>query len=304
MTTTAPALRLPAGVLVGRFEPGSDAWHTARREGIGGSEISAILGLSPYESAFSLWHRKQGLVTPVEQTNAMYWGHQLEPVVCAEYARRHPDQQVIEAGTYHGTGRPWQIVNPDRFLVTAEGAVEVLEAKTSQNSDEWGTEGTDEVPVYYRAQVRWYLDALGLRRARIAVLISGSDYREYTVDQDPADAQLMRDRAEAFVTSLRTGARPPIDGHEATYRAIRQIPDALDDVDIEIDPALRNRYFAALDAAKTVEEEKRHAAGLVLDLIGTGHRAVVAGQRVATRTVRPDGTTKALQPARNRENLT
>lgn len=295
--TTAPAL--PAGELIGHFEPGTPAWHAARAQGIGGSEIAAVLGISPFESRFSLWHRKAGLIAPVQENGEMYWGKKLEPPICDEYALRHPDQHIVPAGTYCGTGRPWQIVNPDRLALCPDGTVEVVEAKTSRDAEGWGDEDTDEVPVYYRAQVRWYLDALGLHRARIAVLVSGSDYREYTVEHDPAEAALMREKATAFLASVRDNIRPDIDGHAATYQAIKELPDGLDDVDVDITPDLRDSYFAALDAAKAAEAEKRRLSGLLLDEIGTGRRAVVGPQKVATRTVR-DGRTYSLQPARNR----
>ena len=299
MTTTLPPL--PAGQLVGWFEPGSPDWHAARANGIGGSEISAVIGLSPFESRFSLWHRKAGLVAPVQESNEMYWGKKLEPAVCAEFEVRNPGWQALVAPTFHGTGRPWQIVNPDRITVGPDGEVHLVEAKTSRDAEGWGEEGTDQVPVYYRAQCRWYLDGLGLQRCRLIVLISGSDYREYLIEADPAEAQMMRDRAAAFLTTVHRQERPPIDGHEATYRVVKELPDAMDDVDIEIAEALRDRYWAALDACKTAEAEKRAAAGLVLDDIGTGRRAVVGRQKVATRIAKPDGSTKSLQPARNRE---
>ena len=80
-----------------------------------------------------------------------------------------------------------------------------------------------------------------------------------------------------------------------------ELQGRFNDIDVDIPPALRDRYFAALDAAKAAEEEKRAASGLVLDLIGAGRRAVVGPHRVATRTVR-DGKTYSLQPARSRGN--
>ncbi|WUH94603.1 YqaJ viral recombinase family protein [Streptomyces sp. NBC_00433] len=292
---------LPAGQLVGWFEPGSDDWHAARAQGIGGSEISAVIGLSPFESRFSLWHRKSGLVAPVQESNEMYWGKKLEPAVCDEFQVRNPGWQALVAPTFHGTGRPWQIVNPDRIGVGPNGEIHLIEAKTSRDAEGWGEEGTDEVPVYYRAQCRWYLDGLGLQRCRLIVLISGSDYREYLVEADPAEAHMMRDRAEEFLRSVHAGERPPIDGHAATYQVVKELPDSVDDVDIEIAEALRDRYFTALDACKQAETEKRAAAGLVLDEIGTARRAVVGKQRIATRIPKPDGSTKSLQPARNRE---
>lgn len=290
----------PAGVLVGSFEPGSAEWHQARANGIGGSEISAVLGISPYESYFSLWHRKKGLIAPVEENEQMRWGKRLEAPIVDEFADLHPEIVVLPSATYHATGRPWHVVNPDRLAINADGEMEVIEVKTSRDAEGWGEEDTDQIPVYYKAQARWYLDALGIRRARVIVLISGSDYREYTVEHDEADAAMMRARAEQFMQSLRDNLRPSIDGHDATYQAIKELPDGLDDVDIQITPDLRAQYFQALADFENAKTAKQLAAGLVLDQIGTGRRAVVGLDKVATRTVR-NGKTYALQPARNRE---
>jgi putative phage-type endonuclease len=78
---TAPAIARPT--VIGYFEPGSAEWHAARRNGVGGSEIAAVMGLSPYESRFSLWHRKQGMVNPVDENPQMYWGKLLDPPFAA-----------------------------------------------------------------------------------------------------------------------------------------------------------------------------------------------------------------------------
>ncbi|MEU0355694.1 YqaJ viral recombinase family protein [Streptomyces cyaneofuscatus] len=297
MTTTQPAP--PTGRLLGHFKPGTPEWHAARANGIGGSEIAAVLGISPHESRFSLWHRKQGNISPVDESPQMYWGKRHEPTICDEFTLRHPELFVLPSGTYAADDTPWWIVNPDRLGFTADGDLEVIEAKTAYDDHEWGDEGTDQIPVHYKAQVRWYCHALGARRARVAVLIGLSDYREYIVEPDPADTDLMRTAAKAFMDSLGAGVAPPIDGHTATYQAVKEIPDGMEDVDVQVDQATARRYFDALAAAKAAEEEKRHASGLVLDRIGTGRRAVVGDDRIATRTVR-DGRTYSLQPARNR----
>ncbi|MDQ0809905.1 putative phage-type endonuclease [Streptomyces sp. B3I7] len=297
MTTTQPSP--PAGRLIGAFEPGSPEWHAARANGIGGSEIAAVLGLSPHESRFSLWHRKQGNIGPVSETPEMYWGKKHEPTICTEFADRHPELLVLPSGTYTADDLPWWIANPDRLGFTADGELEVIEAKTAYDDTGWGDEGTDQIPVHYKAQVRWYCRALGARRARVAVLIGLSDYREYVVEPDQADTQLMQAAGQEFMDSLAAGQAPDIDGHVATFQAVKALPEGMEDVDIDITPELRDRYFTALSAFKAAEEEKRHAAALVLNEIDTGRRAVVGKQRVATRTVR-DGKTYSLQPARNR----
>ena len=48
----------PTGVLVPRLEPGSAAWL----QRMSASKIAAVVGLSSYQSRFSLWHRMAGLV--------------------------------------------------------------------------------------------------------------------------------------------------------------------------------------------------------------------------------------------------
>jgi putative phage-type endonuclease len=300
MTTTvqAGATAAPAAgpILVGWFEPGSDAWHAARATGIGGSEIAAVLGLSPHESRFSLWHRKKGLIAPVEESEEMYWGKVHEAGICARFAKEHPDLPVTPAPTYTHPDRPWQIANPDRHA-----GPDLLEAKTSRDAEGWGEEGTDQIPVHYRAQCLHYMDVTGARRCWVAVLIAGSEYREYLVEYDEAEALILREAGARFMDDLARDVRPDIDGHSATYQAIREIPEGLDDVDVEIETALRDRFHQAQDAYWLAEDELTACKGLLLDAIDTGRRAVCEHDRVATRTVR-DGKTYQLLPARTRRN--
>ncbi|MFJ3597937.1 YqaJ viral recombinase family protein [Streptomyces sp. NPDC090126] len=305
MTTTAQAgASAPAAgpTVLGWFEPGHPDWHAARANGIGGSEIAAVMGISPHESRFSLWHRKQGLIAPVEESEEMFWGKVHEPAICRRFAQLHPEFAVDISPTYAAADRPWQIANPDRLIVPAPGAdhpVEIVEAKTARDDHGWGKASTDDIPVHYRAQALWYLDVLQVSRCHVVVLIAGSEYREYVVDYDETDALAMREAGAEFMRTIRRHERPDIDGHAATFQTIKALPEGQDDIDIEVSQADRDRYFAALDAAKAADAEKRAAAGVLLDQIGTGRRAVHDRSPVATRTVR-DGRTHSLQPARTR----
>lgn len=291
--TTAPAV---GPTVLGWFEPGSDDWHAARAQGIGGSEIAAVLGLSPYESRFSLWHRKKGLIAPVKESEEMYWGKEHEPAICRRFARNHPDLDVTPAPTYAHPDRPWQIANPDRHA-----GPDLLEAKTSRDAEGWGEEGTAQIPVHYRAQCLHYMDVLGARRCWVAVLIAGSEYREYVIDYDEDEARILREAGARFMDDLARDVRPDIDGHSATYQAVREIPEGLDPIDVEIPTVLRDRFHTAQDAYWAAEDELTACKGELLDAIGTGQRAVCERERVATRTVR-SGRTYSLMPARTRRN--
>jgi putative phage-type endonuclease len=283
----------PTGVLLGTYTPGTPEWEKARGGlCITATEIAAVLGLSPWQSRFSLWHKKAGLPTPPFESNpAVEWGNRLEDAVAQKFADEHPELQIHKTGTWRHADREWQRATPDRITTD-----EIVELKTSPFGDGWGPSGSDTFPVHYRCQVTWQQDTLGLLKpGRLAVLIGGWDYREYVIPYDEDDAKVMRDAAEEFLETVRRGERPPIDGADATYQTIRVQPEGLDDVDVEIPLEDAARYEIAQQQHKATGDELTAAKGILLDHIGTGKRAVVGDRRIAYRTVR-DGKTYSLSP--------
>ena len=280
--------------LVGTFSPGSPEWHAARAHGLGGSEIAAVLGLSPFESRYSLWHRKANLIGPVEESPEMEWGTRLEDAVAGKYRDEHRELHVLKPGTYRHVDRPWQIANPDGLswhvdLGVSEEPIGLLEVKTSPFGDNWGDAGTDEIPVHVRAQVLWYLDTFGLPFGHVVVLISGLDYREYVVEYDADEAKLLRDSAQEFLATIDAGTPPPIDDHEATYRAVREMHPDIEPVSHELSDAVARDFLSAraeLGAAKALEQKARSA---VADEMGNAHTAFWQGYKIATRQARGEG---------------
>jgi putative phage-type endonuclease len=294
--------------LIGTFAPGSPEWHAARAHGLGGSEIPAVLGLSPFESRYSLWHRKAGITGPVAESPEMEWGTRLEHAVADKYRDNNRDLIVLKSGTYRHVDRPWQIANPDGLswhvdLGVSEEPIGVLEVKTSPFGDKWGEAGTDEIPVHVRAQVLWYLDTFGLPWADVVVLISGLDYREYRVNYDAGEAQILRDAAVEFLATLDAGIAPPIDDHEATYQTVREMHPDIEPVSHELSDPVARDFLAArteLAAAKKVEQ---HARSAVADEMGNAHTAWWMGQKIATRQARGEGL-PYLVTAKNLPELT
>ena len=312
-STTSHPYTVPEGVLIGHLTPGTEAWEEARTGlTITATEIAAVVGLSPWMSRFTLWHKKAGLrVAPFEMSSPIEWGVRLEDAVALKWQEEHPGFLAAPAGTWQHREREWQRATPDRLVYpqpagefeVPDQADELLEVKTSPFGDDWGPDGAEDgVPVWYRCQAMWQMDTLGLRtRTRFGVLISGHDYREYTVEYDEAEAQILRDAAVDFLDEVRDGKRPPIDGADDTYQTIRVQPDGFDDIDVEIPPVDATRYETAQAAAKAAAAELTAAKSVVLDHIGTGKRAVVGERRIAYRIAKPDGTTKSLNPYKQKE---
>jgi putative phage-type endonuclease len=291
--TTATA---PEGVLLGTFTPGTREWNEARKGlCITATEIAAVVGLSPWQSAYELWHKKAGLPTaPFTVTPEMRWGSRFEDDVAEEFTERHPEHPLLHTGTWRHRGREWQRATPDRLWDNR-----IVEIKTAAHADEWGPNGSDIFPVHYRCQITWQQDTLGLRApARLAVLILPYDYREYVVEYDETDAQMLREAAERFLRSIRDGQPPDIDGSEHTYNTIRVQPDRYDPIDVEIPGPIASDYEVIGAQHKAIAEQYTQAKSRLLAALGTGKNAVHLGRRIAYRVANDDGTTKQLQPAR------
>lgn len=285
---------------------GTTEWHTSRSLKLGGSEVAAILGLSNYESYYSVFCRKMGIDLGDEDSEAAYWGRAKEDDVQDRFERDHPEFAMERnPGRFVRKDRRWQLASPDGILHQDGGEDVLFEAKTANESlaHQWGSSGTFDIPPGYRAQVLWYLDVMGLRRAWLAVLIGASTYREYFLDLDAdedagEDLALLLERGEHFIWCLENDIWPePGDGSEATYQAVRKVHPEIEDVQVEIDPELAGEYLAAeLDLA-AAEKRFTAARSLVLDLMGSAKHAIQEGdehrQRFACRTAR---TTRDGEP--------
>lgn len=279
----------PTGTLLPTIEPGTPDW--LRR--MSASKIAAVLGLSTYESRFSLWNRMAGYVAPEPDDDQKRRGHYLEPAIAAWFADQHPDWQVSTTDTWVAAGDDQRAASPDRLVTTNTGEVHLLECKSAAEPSEWGEPGTDQIPPGYRAQVQWQMDVLGVRICHVAVLTAYLSFQEYVVEYDPDDAAFMRQRAAEFMASLPGGAsprRPDIDGHSATYQAVRELHPDIDPVDYEVPRELAERYCGARHALKAAEVSERAARAELADAMGTAKRAVFDGDVIATRAAKSGGT--------------
>ncbi len=287
---TTPTLSTPTGRLLGSWPAGSSEWHAARQTRLGGSDMAAVFGRSPWTSPYRLWHLKAGHVTDGPATAPQERGHYLEDGIRQWWSDQHPQFDVVTGGTYVHHERDYQLANPDGILLRDNTPVGVLEVKTdSQDDDTWGAPGTDEVPLYYRTQILWYLDALGLDVAHVAVLTRNLEFRSYTVSYDPDDAAILRQRAELFLDSLLFNEPPALDEHKSTYQTVRQLHPAIDGTDTELTFEEAATYCSAKNALKVAEERERYERSVLADRMRSAKRARYLGMTIANRQCRGDG---------------
>lgn len=190
-----------------------------RRTGVGASEVAAVVGLSPYETALDVWARKTRRAGPDRETDAMMLGNLLEPVVLELYRQRVGP--VVPAGSEtlrHGRYR-FALATPDGF---AEDGARLVECKTAgpRVRDQWG-EGPDEVPAQYLVQVQWQLLVTGRERAHVAALLGGQEFRVYEIERSPLMIEQLVERVGRFWRDHVMGDVPPDPGpeHASEYLA-------------------------------------------------------------------------------------
>jgi putative phage-type endonuclease len=275
----------PSGRPIPLLVPGSAEWMAR----MSASKIAAVVGLSPYQSRYSLWMRMAGLVAQEEQSDAMSRGHYLEEPLAQWWADQHPELQVMKTGTFVHATEEWMIAAPDRLVVHPSGHVELLQCKTAADLEHWGDAGSDDVPVGYRAQVMWEMAVTGLSTCHFAVILPYLEFREYTVRFDQSEADYLMSEGRKLLDDLAAGQRPPIDEHKATYEVVRQLHPDIQDVKVDVPAELATAYVEAVAACKAAEDAKRQASALLVDHMGSAKAAYHDGRCIARRQVKAGG---------------
>lgn len=184
------------------------AWLKLRRQGIGGSDAAAILGLNPYKSPLAVYADKRGLSDDAPDTETLRQGRDFEAYVADRFAeetglRVRRCNQILQHPQY-----PWMLANVDR-LVTGERAG--LECKCVGIGNRVDFEGGAVPPTFYW-QCMHYLAVTGLDRWYLAVLPLGRWVAPYIfeITRDETQIDELTAREEAFWTDHVLAGVPPL----------------------------------------------------------------------------------------------
>ena len=139
-------------------------WLKERNKGIGGSDVAAILGKSPFATPLTIWLRKTGRGGIQKETEAMRLGTALEGFVAQRYSeetgmRVQEYDNMLHKGYLLGNVDRLVIPNGKDSAVDSNGNIiseRILECKTSSRDLVHG----DDIPVYYLTQIMHYLGLL------------------------------------------------------------------------------------------------------------------------------------------------
>ena len=166
---------------------------------------------------------------------------------------------------------------PDGWIKGARAGLEVKCA--SRRSQEWGAEGSDEIPAHYLIQVAWYMMVTDAAGWDFAVLFSGNTLEQFHVSRDPELEASMVEVASAFWHDyILKRVEPPVDETESYGRYLAK-KFSLSTGQVITNPSQEILDFTQEMRAANLEKEKweareREANNNLRALIGDAQKCI------------------------------
>ena len=201
-------------------------WLEARKDGLGASDASALLGISPWKTNVQLWEEKTGLTVPedIGDKPQVKYGNDAEPLLRAFFALDHPE--------YGLAFTPFKIIRHEKYpFITCTPDGELLEAGTDRrggleiktteimSSSGW-SRWKDRIPDEYYAQVCHQMLATGWEFVELLAQIkyttaAGEDRKEvrhYKIERADCleDITMVEQAAVRFWPFVQERRRPAL----------------------------------------------------------------------------------------------
>lgn len=256
-------------------EPDTDAWLEERRKSIGASEVAAVMGLSPFNTALDIYKSKSGIDKHFDPLLA-FVGHASEPIM-HEWVEKFSGVPVKLEPAFMARSVAFPFLHASFDRVSNDPFV-TWQFKTASA---WTGHKWDEgIPTDVRVQVQAEMLVAGTSRAAVVVWIGG---REFRLFWEPRDDRFIEEHMIPALTEfwdlVTAGTAPPV-STVAEVNEIRTEDRALELSDTAFDTLER---ITVLNSDIQAQEKERAALKVVLaQYVGSADTLTFEGQKVAT----------------------
>lgn len=278
---------------VERFKQGKKterhlAWLKSRKAGVGGSDMSTILGLNAFKTPYELWLEKTGRVEPEDISDkwAVIKGNALENELRKRFRSNHPEMLVTD-GTdkqFISREKPYLRASLDGILQKENGDFGILEIKTasSRRAGDWHDEdGNLRIPPYYLAQVEFYALVTGWTWGYVYAAIGDDEPVEIPFKADVEDMAAIDKAAADFWHFVTTGTPPQLTGGDVQKAFPEPTPDIVDESDDDDLYDLLARYESATGMLNDMKSAQKELQEQIILRIGS-HTGIKCGNLQAT----------------------
>lgn len=199
-------------------------WLKNRILGIGGSEISAVVGCNPYMDNVTLWEIKTGRRRADDISDKPYvqYGTQAEEYLRALFALDFPQYKVMyeENNSFTNDRYPFAQASLDGWLEDDKGRAGILEIKTteilrSMQKEKW----KDRLPDNYYCQILYYLAVMDadfvVLKAQLKTDFGGDiqlHTKHYHIERSEVqdDIDYLMQKGAEFWEYVKSDTRPPL----------------------------------------------------------------------------------------------
>lgn len=207
-----------------KYFPTRAEWLKNRRNGIGGSDIAAVIGANPFMSNTDLFDIKTGRKdqADISENPRVAYGVNAEELLVRLYALDHPEKQAEHLGfnSVYNDKYPWALASLDGRTVEVQNLRDgVLEIKTTEitRSDDW-EKWNGKLPQNYYCQCLFYMAVTEFAYAdlRAAIKYTSAEgdkrttIRDYHIERSEVEddiAYLMEEGAK-FWERVKKGISP------------------------------------------------------------------------------------------------
>ena len=275
-----------------------EEWLDWRRKGIGGSDISSLLGLNPWRSPLALYYDKVGENEDEEESIAMELGKELEPFLRQKFEKWMTDNEglVIEVEEepfmMQHPEFEWALANIDGKFEHSEKGLCGLELKTTNEFARKDWED-DELPVYYFLQIQWYMGVTGIQNFYVGYLIGNRKFDAKLVPRNDEVIEEIFKQAKDFWHDHVLAKVPPapsgIGSDTDTLKKMYPVEDYGNIVELHDYQDKRDKYKELMGQRKELDQEIEAIKQEFMAAMGEAEMAMVGGKKVTWKTINKKG---------------
>lgn len=200
-----------------------EEWLESRKQFIGGSDASCILGLNKWKSNVELFREKMGIAEPADLSDneAVAYGTKAEEFIRALFSIDHKEYTVeyVENNSWHNDKYPFAAASLDGTLTDESGRKGILEIKTAIITNKVQSEKWNNcIPDYYYCQLLHYFMVtefdFAVLRARLRYEYPGNKFyteRDYYIERSECEEDIatLIEKEAVFHEQLKSGKEPP-----------------------------------------------------------------------------------------------
>lgn len=284
-------------------------WHKLRANDVTSTESSALFGMSPYSTAFELWHRKkEATILEIPDNERMRWGRRLQDAIAYGIAEDNgwvcePMKEYISIhGLRMGSSFDFKMIDQSNRI----GVFEIKNVDYLVFRDKWTVEddGSLTAPEHIEIQLQHQLHVSGYEWGAIGVLVAGNSPRVLLRERDHDVGNAIEKRIRKFWQSIADGIEPPVElpadaefiSKLYGYAEPGKVLDAQSDEEIA---ALVAIYNDASYREKEANADKQSAKAELLMKLGTHEKCIGNGFTISAGVVGPAEVDYTRQGYRN-----